>query len=79
MANLLRGSFFPFPSLPGSHFFVHFAAPLAEASLVPLNIKADMTSIALKLRPTDSRANEKNKWMGAEKKRNFTFSFFNFK
>jgi hypothetical protein len=27
--------------------------PLAEASLVPLNIKADMTSMGLKLRPTD--------------------------
>jgi hypothetical protein len=33
--------------------FQYAAAPLAEASLVPLNIKADMTSIGLKLRPTD--------------------------
>jgi hypothetical protein len=50
MTNLLRGSF---PSLPGSLFFVLSVAPLAEASLVPLNIEADMTSIGLKLRPTD--------------------------
>jgi hypothetical protein len=53
MANLLRGSFFPFPFLPGSHFSVLSAAPLAEGSKVPLNIKADMTSFGLKLRPTD--------------------------
>ena len=33
--------------------FQYAAAPLAEASLVPLNIKADMTSFGLKLRATD--------------------------
>jgi hypothetical protein len=41
------------PQIPWQAFFVLSAAPLAEASLVPLNMKADMTSIGLKLRPTD--------------------------
>jgi hypothetical protein len=44
---------FPFSLSAWQPFFVLSAAPLAEASLVPLNIKADMTSIGLKLRPTD--------------------------
>ncbi len=45
---------FPFSLSAWQPFFLLSAAPLAEAGLVPLNNKADMTSkIGLKLRPTD--------------------------
>jgi hypothetical protein len=44
---------FPFSLSARQPFFVLSAVPLAEASLVSLNMKTDMTSIGLKLRPTD--------------------------